>query len=84
MLDGLVKQMTQSGAETSHTQPVSHTGEFTKLASFIQGPEEISQCAQEGEGKRTSWILRVTILGLIYTLVLLLTKLITKCMSKYK
>ena len=76
--------MTQSGVETSHTHPVSHTGGFTKLVSFVQGPEEGSQCAQEGVGKRTSWILRVTTLELIFILVLLLTKLSTKHMSKYK
>ena len=44
--------------------------------SFMQGPEESSHCAQGEEGKRTSWILRATILGLIYTLDVLLSKLL--------
>ena len=43
--------------------------------SFMQGLEESSQCAVEGEGKRTSWILRATTLGFIYTLDVLLSKL---------
>ena len=44
--------------------------------SFVQGPEESSHCAQGEEGKRTSWIVRATILGFIYTLEVLLSKLL--------
>ena len=55
---------------------VSHSGEITRLLSFIQGQkEEWSHCAQGEEGKRTSWILRATTLGFIYTLDVLLSKL---------
>ena len=49
---------------------------YPRLASFIQGQKkEGSHCAQGEEGKRTSWILRATTLGFIYTLDVLLSKL---------
>ena len=38
-----------------------------KLVSIVQAPKKSSQSAQGEEGKRTSWIERVTILGFIYS-----------------
>ena len=47
-----------------------------KLVSFIQGPEESGHTVCKGmKAKRTSWILRATTLGFIYTLDVLLSKL---------
>ena len=44
--------------------------------SFIQGPEESGHSTHKGrKAERTSWILRATILGFIYTLDVLLSKL---------
>ena len=43
--------------------------------SFVQGPGEGSQGGVEVGSKRTSWIVRATILGFIYTLDVLLSKL---------
>ena len=46
------------------------------LVSFIQGPEESGHSTHKGrKAERTSWILRVTTLGFIYTLDVLLNKL---------
>ena len=47
-----------------------------RLASFIQGQEESGHTVHKRrKARRTSWILRVTILGFIYTLDVLLSKL---------
>ena len=47
------------------------------LASFIQGQEESGHSTHKGrKAERTSWILRVTTLGFIYTLDVLLSKLL--------
>ena len=59
---------------------VTHTCESQwsdpKLASFIQGQEESGHTVHKGrKAKRTSWILRATTLGFIYTLDVLLSKL---------
>ena len=46
------------------------------LVFFIQGPEESGHSTHKGrKAERTSWILRATILGFIYTLDVLLSKL---------
>ena len=46
------------------------------LVSFIQGPEESGHSTHKvRKAGRTSWILRVTTLGFIYTLDVLLSKL---------
>ena len=46
------------------------------LVSFIQGPEKSGHSTHKGrKAERTSWILRVTTLGFIYTLDVLLSKL---------
>ena len=46
-----------------------------RLMSFIQGPEESGHTVCKGrKAKRTSWILRATTLGFIYTLDVLLCK----------
>ena len=48
-----------------------------RLASFIQGQEESGHTVYKGRNaKRTSWILRATTLGFIYTLDVLLSKLL--------
>ena len=60
-------QSDPSSMETSHTQLVSHGREFQHLYPLFKDIEESSQCAQGEESKRTSWILRATILGFIYT-----------------
>ena len=45
--------------------------------SFIQGPEESGHSThKERKAERTSWILRATTLGFIYTLDVLLSKLL--------
>ena len=47
-----------------------------RLASFVQGQEESGHTVYKGRNaKRTSWILRATTLGFIYTLDVLLSKL---------
>ena len=47
-----------------------------RLASFIQGQEESGHTVHKGrKARRTSWILRATTLGSIYTLDVLLSKL---------
>ena len=47
-----------------------------RLASFIQGQEKSGHTVYEGrKARRTSWILRATTLGFIYTLDVLLSKL---------
>ena len=47
-----------------------------RLASFIQGQEESGHTVyKERKARRTSWILRATTLGFIYTLDVLLSKL---------
>ena len=47
-----------------------------RLASFIQGQEESGHTVHKGRNaKRTCWILRATMLGFIYTLDVLLSKL---------
>ena len=47
-----------------------------RLISFIQGSEESGHTVCKGrKAKRTSWILRATTLGFIYTLDVLLSKL---------
>ena len=47
-----------------------------RLASFIQGQEESGHTVHKGrKARRTSWILRATTLGFIYTLDVLLSKL---------
>ena len=47
-----------------------------RLPSFIQGQEESGHTVHKGKkARRTSWILRVTTLGFIYTLDVLLSKL---------
>ena len=47
-----------------------------RLASFIQGQEESGHTVYKGKkAERTSWILRATTLGFIYTLDVLLSKL---------
>ena len=58
------------------------TGGFCKRMSLIQGPGEGSQWGVEVESKRTSWIVRATILGFIYTLDVLLSKLSRSVSSK--
>ena len=46
------------------------------LVSFIQRPEESGHSTHKGrKAERTSWILRATTLGFIYTLDVLLSKL---------
>ena len=60
---------------------VTHTCESQwrdpRLASFIQGQEESAHTVHKGrKAKRTSWILRATTLGFIYTLDVLLSKLL--------
>ena len=46
------------------------------LVSFIQGPEESGHSTHKGmKAERTSWILRATTLGFIYTLDVLISKL---------
>ena len=55
---------------------VSRTGVILGLVSFIQGPEESGHSTHKGrKAERTSWILRATTLGFIYTLDVLLSKL---------
>ena len=59
---------------------VTHTCESQwsdpRLVSFIQGQEESGHTVHKGRNaKRTSWILRATTLGFIYTLDVLLSKL---------
>ena len=47
-----------------------------RLVSFTQGQEESGHSTHKGKkAKRTSWILRATTLGFIYTLDVLLSKL---------
>ena len=47
-----------------------------RLASFIQGQEKSGHTVHKWrKAKRTSWILRATTLGFIYTLDVLLSKL---------
>ena len=47
-----------------------------RLPSFIQGQEESGHTVHKRrKARRTSWILRATILGFIYTLDVLLSKL---------
>ena len=52
--------------ETSHALLVSNNREFLHLYPLFKDIEESSQRAQGEESKRTSWILRATILGFIY------------------
>ena len=55
----------------------------TKLVSFIQGSEESGHTVCKGrKAERTSWILRATTLGFIYTLDVLLSKLSRSVSSK--
>ena len=59
---------------------VTHTCESywsdPRLASFIQGQEKSGHSTHKGKkARRTSWILRATTLGFIYTLDILLSKL---------
>ena len=59
---------------------VTHTCESQwsdpRLASFIQGQEESGHTVHKGrKARRTSWILKATTLGFIYTLNVLLSKL---------
>ena len=54
-----------------------------RLMSFIQGPEKSGHTVCKGrKAKRTSWILRATTLGFIYTLDVLLSKLPWSVSSK--
>ena len=54
-----------------------------RLISFIQGSEESGHTVCKGKkAKRTSWILRATTLGFIYTLDVLLSKLSQSVSSK--
>ena len=54
-----------------------------KLMPFIQGPEEGDHSTHKGrKAERTSWILRATTLGFIYTLDVLLSKLSRSVSSK--
>ena len=46
------------------------------MCPLFKDQRKSSCCAQGEEGKRTSWIVRATILGLIYTLEVLLSKLL--------
>ena len=47
-----------------------------RLTSFVQGQEESGHTVYKGrKAERTSWILRATTLGFIYTLDVLLSKL---------
>ena len=62
----LAKQSNPSSAETSHTLLVRHNGEFLHLYPLFKDIEESFHCAQGEESKRTSWILRVTIIRFIY------------------
>ena len=48
---------------------------FLHLYPLFKDIEESSHCAQGEESKRTSWMLRVTILGFIYTQAESITKL---------
>ena len=66
---------------------VTHTCESywsdPRLISFIQGSEESGHTVYKGrKARRTSWILRATILGFIYTLEVLLSKLSQSMYSK--
>ena len=82
----LAKQSNPSSAETSHTLLVRHNGEFLHLYPLFKDIEESSHCAHGEESKRTSWMLRVTILGFIYTQAESITKLslsISVSMMKY-
>ena len=55
-----------------------------RLASFIQGQEESGRTVHKGKkARRTSWILRATTLGFIYTLEVLLSKLSRSVSSKW-
>ena len=55
-----------------------------RLISFVQGSEESGHTVCKGrKARRTSWILRVTTLGLIYTLDVLLSKLSWSVSSKW-
>ena len=54
-----------------------------ELISFIQGSEESGHTVCKGKkARRTSWILRATTLGFIYTLDVLLSKLSRSVSSK--
>ena len=54
-----------------------------RLTSFIQGQEESGHSVYKGRNaRRTSWILRATKLGFIYTLDVLLGKLSRSVSSK--
>ena len=52
-----------SSTETSHGLLVSHNRGLLHLDFLFRDLEEGSRCAQGEESKRTSWILRATILG---------------------
>ena len=54
-----------------------------RLVSFVQGQEESGHTVHKGKkARRTSWILRAIILGFIYTLDVLLSKLSRSVSSK--
>ena len=61
--------------ETSHALLVSNNREFLHCYPVFKDVEKSSCCAQGEESKRTSWILRVTILGFIYIQAESVTKL---------
>ena len=54
---------------------MSHSGGDLSVCPLYKDQRKSSHCAQGEEGKRTSWIARATILGFIYTLEVLLSKL---------
>ena len=62
--------------ETSHTQLVSHTGEYQSVCPFSKDQRKVSKCGQEEEGKRASWIAIAQQLVFIYIQGVLLTKLL--------
>ena len=55
---------------------MSHSGGDLSICPLCKDQRKSSHCAQGEEGKRTSWIVRATILGFIYTLDVLLSKLL--------
>ena len=55
---------------------MGHSGGNLSVCPLYKDQRKSSHCAQGEEGKRTSWIVRATILGFIYTWELLLRKLL--------
>ena len=79
---GELSRMCQLLAQGGDKSRPGLTGGFYKRMSFVQGPGEGSQWGVEVESKSTSWIVRATILGFIYTLDVLLSKLSRSVSSK--